>query len=308
VAAPASPVAAAGDAAPTLRVYFVGNSVTDCVRYENFQKLAASAGGTMVWGRHMIPGAPMFGLWESDHGFTQNPYGPSQKALSEFDWDVVTLQPFDRRFHNGEPDKPQGDLDIAQKYIDLAAKRNPGVRIYIYARWPRISKDGRGFKFDKDDYKNEEGAVDLTRLGGEIDDFTARYEAPFKAEGWDLTNEGRDYFAQLTLALRRQNPDMKNPVMIIPVGDVMNALHKAMKAGRVPGFTSVFGAYADGIHLNKVGSYVCGVTFYATIFRRDPRGLTGEPYGLTDAALIKTIQETAWEVIRRDPLAGVGDP
>ena len=40
-----------------LRVYFVGNSVTDTINYRALAELAKSRGHKHVWGRHMIPGA-----------------------------------------------------------------------------------------------------------------------------------------------------------------------------------------------------------------------------------------------------------
>lgn len=53
-------LAAGGSPAPkTLRVYFVGNSVTDTVKYGLLADLAKARGHTMPWGRHMIPGAPL---------------------------------------------------------------------------------------------------------------------------------------------------------------------------------------------------------------------------------------------------------
>ncbi len=42
-----------------LRVYFVGNSVTDTINYRALAELAKSRDHKHVWGRHMIPGAPL---------------------------------------------------------------------------------------------------------------------------------------------------------------------------------------------------------------------------------------------------------
>jgi hypothetical protein len=58
------------------------------------------------------------------------------------------------------------------------------------------------------------------------------------------------------------------------VGDVLLELDARMKAGKLPGYTEIAQVYVDGIHFNNVGSYVVGTTFYATLFRDDPRGLT----------------------------------
>ena len=71
----ASGTAFASEPGKTLRVYFVGNSVTDTVRYGSLAKLAASRQHTLVWGRQMIPGAPLQWLWEHPtEGFTEKPY------------------------------------------------------------------------------------------------------------------------------------------------------------------------------------------------------------------------------------------
>ena len=65
----------ASEPGKTLRVYFVGNSVTDTVRYGSLAKLAASRQHSLVWGRQMIPGAPLQWLWEHPaEGFTEKPY------------------------------------------------------------------------------------------------------------------------------------------------------------------------------------------------------------------------------------------
>ncbi len=47
-----------------LRVYFVGNSVTDTINYRALAELAKRRGHTQVWGRHMIPGAPLQTAWK----------------------------------------------------------------------------------------------------------------------------------------------------------------------------------------------------------------------------------------------------
>ncbi len=85
-------IASAEDPAKTLRVYFIGNSVTDTIRYEPFAKLAASRGHQLIWGRHMIPGAPLQWLWDHPaEGFKQDPFGYPREALTQHTWDVLSL-------------------------------------------------------------------------------------------------------------------------------------------------------------------------------------------------------------------------
>ena len=101
---------------------------------------------------------------------------------------------------------------------------------------------------------------------------------------------------------------------MVPVGDVLLELDGRMRAGKVPGFSDIAQVYVDGIHFNNVGSYVVGTTFYATLFRDDPRGLTAEPYNerldpakdrQIDEKLALAIQDAVWSVVSTHPLAGV---
>jgi hypothetical protein len=278
---------ALGDDQP-LRAYFVGNSVTDTIRYNGLAKLAASRGRTLTWGRDMIPGAPLSWLWEHPaDGFRQEPFGLYPKALADYPWDALSLQPFDRHL-----DGKDGDLATARNFIDLALKRSPEVQVYIYSRRPRRdqAKDGS-----------------LT-LG-----YKAKWERKYTGN-WDGTNETRDYFEKLVAELRKAYEGRARPVLLVPVGDVLLELDERMKAGEVPVYSDIAQVYVDGIHLNNVGSYAVGTTFYATLFRDDPRGLTAEPYNETldpqkdrriDEALAGVIQEAVWAVVSRHPLAGV---
>lgn len=75
--------AVADNPARSLRVYFLGNSVTDTIRYEPFAKLAASRGHELIWGRHMIPGAPLHWLWDHpSEGFKHDAFGYPREALT----------------------------------------------------------------------------------------------------------------------------------------------------------------------------------------------------------------------------------
>lgn len=279
----AGATAARDDARKALRVYFVGNSVTDTVRYAALADLAKARGHRQVWGRHMIPGAPLAWIWShADQGFQQPPFGHYPKALAEHTWDVLTLQPFDRHLDRGD----DSDLTLCRKFIDLARKRSPDVQVYVYSRWPRRDQPKKG------EYHL---------------DYAKKWERPYTG-GWDGSNETRDYFERLVAALRKAYPDAKKPVLLIPVGDVLLELEKRMKAGKVPGYDGVEKLYADGIHFNAVGSYVVGCTFFATLYRESPVGLPSAPYQVADEKLARAVQEAVWDVVRAHPLAGVAKP
>jgi len=257
----------------TLRVYHIGNSVTDTIRYPKLKEMAAAKNKTYTYGRHMIPGAPLEWIYKHPKdGFQEDPYGFYPKALPEFEWDVLTLQPFDRHL-----DGPDGDVQMAKNYIDLLLKKSPNARIYLYSRWPRKDNDGTL-------------------------DFGKKWSRTYTGD-WDNTEETADYFRRLLTELRKAYPAQAKRILLIPVGDVLLELDKQMKAGKVPGYKSITELYADGIHLNDMGSYVVGCTFYATLFQDSPKGLPGKPYNVANPKVEAVLQETVWKVVQAEPLA-----
>ncbi len=218
----------------------------------------------------MIPGAPLQWIWQHPKdGFQEPPFGHYPNALASFQWDVLSLQPFDRHL-----DGKDGDIIMAKNFIDIALPKSPDLQVYVYARWPRQQKD----------------------------DFDTAWLKKYTG-GWDGTNETKDYFERLTLELTKAYPKLK--IHMVPVGHVMYELNQRMKAGQVPGYKDIKEVFADGIHLNNVGSYVVGCTYFATLYKENPKGLPGEPYKVTDPKLADLIQETVWKVVSTNELAGV---
>ncbi len=288
----------------TIRIYYIGNSVTDTIRYGSFAKLAQSRGIKLEWGRTMIPGAPLEWIYtHPNDGFKEEPYGTWKKALTEFSWDIVTLQPFDRQLHGkNQSGEDFGDVSMITKLARLAYEKNPDVQVYIYARWPRVSINGKGAKFDKNDYDPSKpgSGNDLSK----IDDYNTRWESKYTG-GWDLTNETRSYFDTLLKEVRNETTFLKKPVLLIPVGHTFSELNKQMKDGKVAGWSNIFQFYKDGIHLNEPGSYAVACVFFATLFKQSPEGLQTEPYGKISPDLAKIIQQTAWKVVQEVSDAGV---
>jgi hypothetical protein len=223
----------------------------------------------------MIPGAPLQWIWEHPKdGFQEQPFGHYPNALANYQWDVLSLQPFDRHLKGKD-----GDLTMAKNFIDLALPKSPDLQVYVYARWPRRGRD----------------------------DFDTAWLKKYTG-GWDGTNETKDYFERLTVELRKAYPKMKKPILMVPVGHVMYELNQRMRAGEVPSYKQIKEIYVDGIHLNNVGSYIVGCTFFATLYNENPKGLPGEPYKVTDPRLAEVIQETVWKVVSTNELAGVAKP
>ncbi|MGC9450224.1 MAG: sugar-binding protein [Oceanipulchritudo sp.] len=270
--------------------YFIGNSVTDTIKYDGLQALAVARGHTQPWGRQMIPGAPLQWLW--DHptdGFTQAPYGYPSTALPGYEWDVLSLQPFDRSLDS--------DLDYSQRFIGLLygedtattqqAANRIGARIIVFGRWPRQD--------------------DPARVGGPRG-YDTLWLRTYSTSDFN-SNESADFFSDLTLALRGASVSgvsLADRVFMAPVGHVMYELDQQMKAGQVAGYANIFEIYADGIHLDNVGAYVAACTYFAVIYRESPVGLpVPAQYGAIDPVLAARIQETVWNVVQTQPLSGV---
>lgn len=288
--------------AKTVRVYFIGNSVTDTIRYGSLKKIAESRGIKMVWGRTMIPGAPLEWIYtHPDDGFHEQQFGTWKNALKDYIWDIVVLQPFDRQLKN-QTGEDLGDVAIITKFARMAYEKNPDVQIYIYARWPRVTVNGKGIPFDKNDY-------DPTKPGSgndlsKIDPYKKRWEAKYTG-GWDLTNETRDYFETLLKEVRKETGFLKKPVLLVPVGYVFAELNESMKDGKIKGYSNIYQLYKDGIHLNEAGSYIVGCTFFATLFKESPEGLPVEPYGNIDKEFAQSVQRVIWNVVKSNPFSGI---
>jgi hypothetical protein len=263
----------------TKRIYFIGNSVTDAIDYAGFEAIALNRGNTHIWGRSMTPGAPLEYLWNNEPSFSQSPYGSHTNALVNYTWDVLTLQPFDRAIYG-----TGGDLSMVLNFMNEARDKSPDLQCYVYSRWPRTpnSKDPS--------------------------------DPSLTAEVWEKcwlgtyssfqSTETRLFFEQLTDTLRHINTGLK-PVCMIPVGDVFYELNKKMKNGQLPGFSKIWEVYSDGIHMQGMGSFIAAVTFYATIYKQDPRGLTVPPqFGSIAPELAEQICQTVYEVVFSHPLSG----
>lgn len=260
------------------RIYFIGNSVTDTINYRGLDNIAESQRRNHEWGRHMIPGAPLNWIWSNpNQGFQESPYGYYSNALANYQWDALSLQPFDRSLDGAE-----GDLAMANNFINLAKTRSPNLQVYIYQRWPR-----------KQDSNPNPTAADWDAM------WLANY-----TDGWQNT-ESRSYYDSLAQSLRSAHPELP-PTQLVRVGEVFYALNQRMKSGQVPGYTSIWDLYTDHVHLNNVGSYIVGATYYATLYGATPLNTPiPSDYGSVSAATAQIIQQTIWDVVSVErPLGG----
>ncbi len=289
------------------RVYYLGNSLTDELKYDAFAKLCESQNRKIEWARQMIPGAPIRWLWDHpEDGFTKPPYGPYAKALKEFDWDAVTIQPFSDF---------EGEFAAAEKFAGLIAGRKKDTQLFVYAQWPgKRSRDWNKL------FSGPQAAASEADLAKKRERSPNHlYEDVVKAlEAKGITGyKGgslRDRYEMLLLGLNDREI-LAKPVRLIPAGHALFLLNQKMAAGQVPGYRTVWDLYSDGVHVSNVASYLVGCSFYACLFGTSPVGLpVGDYHGVKDSSddhfpiddsLARVIQETVWETVASHPLTGV---
>lgn len=257
-------------------IYFVGNSVTDGIDYGGLKQLAESRGYTHVFGRDMIPGAPLWiHLQDPDVGIVEYPYGQYPEAFAGYTWDAVSLQTFDCALNGNE----NGDSVSVGRFIQLLRQNqnNRATAIYLMGHHPRTDWSGTSAQA-WDTYWNKD----------------SKDPATF---GWvESCIECADYYRELTLAVRKANPGVS--VQLIPTGHVFAKLNQRIRSGQLTGYSSIVElAYMDGIHTNEAGAYINGLTYLAVLYGIDPRGVGTAGYSGVPAALAGQIQSAVYEVI-----------
>jgi hypothetical protein len=253
-----------------LRVIMIGHSAIDGIGYEGLQQFAESRGYTHVWDRHMSPGAGLTWMWGTSgprDAMARAPYGPAYYALRHRAWDAISLS---------SSDWTDVDTSAARKYIDLAQFASPFRQMYFFEYNPTKNVPN-GFQVDATGFDT------LTRTAG----------------------KGVFYWDSLTLIVRRQHRDIK-PVLVIPVVAAMREFNRRAALGQVPGFASAYDLYEDDAHMNGFGRYLFGCTFFATLYKEDPRGLlTTTQNSAVSADVAQQIQESVWIGVLGHPLSGV---
>jgi len=286
------------------RIYFIGNSLTDEVKYKDFVKLAKDGGEEVIWGRHMIPGCPIRGLWGAKGGFQKPPFGHWQKALRDFEWDVVTMQPFCPF---------PGEYEHALLFAKETIKKSPEALICIYAQWPHINQGPDWDQAFTRPTRQSKGANSAKMPDFSYNHVVDTAVPPELRERYRENSLRNDY--EVIVYGLRANLKSKKPAVLIPAGHAMQLLGQKMQAGLVPGYRTPWDFYSDGCHVNNDASYLVACAFYATIFGKSPVGLPvggyqGKPGFRDDGVHIspemaRIIQETVWEVVATHPLTGV---
>jgi len=125
-----------------LRIFHIGNSLTDHA-YAMHDIVKGKGHTDVVWGRFMIPGAPIRHLWSNPGGgWTDvtgaNIKGKASQILQENKWDALVLQLFPQ---NG--DTAQTMTESGGNFAEAAYKGNPECQVYVFGSYPGQENFGK---------------------------------------------------------------------------------------------------------------------------------------------------------------------
>ena len=202
----------------------------------------------------------------------------AKKALMSGKVDVFTMSPIYL------PD------DGIEKFVELAVKHNPDVRVTIQEFWLPYDVYEPGYQ------KKRPDKVDRNSRTGE-----------------QMRKEHAPYFNSLddhAIALNKNHA--KTVVYVVPVGQAVIALREKIIAGQAPGLKNQEDLFTDPIgHVHAPVKALAAYCHFAVIYRRTPVGLplpnvlTKGKEPLPDEKLNRLLQELAWGAVTAHPLSGV---
>jgi len=223
-------------------LYSIGNSHTwDFRPSADFLEIARSLKIEIKNGWHINCGQNLETIW-NEPGQTcvdLTGYGTYQEAVEKHKWDAISIQTFVGGTGKAEKKAVENFLDLISSSI------NKDCNVYIYCTWPKNTAE-------------------------QLRDFSY-------AESW-LSNFRKNdtlkilsekYFRYLEKSIGNNS----DRIEFIPVGKVLYHFDLKAKSGEIPGFSGSGELYRDAWHLNNVGRYIAGLTFFAQIFRIDPAGI-----------------------------------
>ncbi len=300
--------------AGNLRVYFVGNSLSDGMglsdnpeawdKRDMLQRFVADSGANSITiGSCNSAGAPLSWNWN------ENPH----TTLATNAWDVLSLQPYDRMLYDANWQSHAydwGAVTNAKYFIEEALINNTNIQVYVYSHWPDIPNHKRHADIMAE--INPDTGINYT--WEEAEDLRQQARDDFEAAGgwdghWDdlytnpngfSNNRTRDFFEQLLSILnndRLQPGDriagLNKKIRMVPVGDVLYEIHQRLKTDPtlLPRAVSAGGGYytnvlqfhSDVPHLAPgCGRFIGVATWYATLYHANPKGLDYTIYNDSD--------------------------
>jgi hypothetical protein len=248
---------------PSMRVYFIGNSLTADSEPTILKRNMLLLGKKIEIGYHIqcgrsieyivskpqvcIPSPPPYG--EYPHGLTQQ-------------IDVLSIQPY--------YDTLEGAFFSIKSIISQLSQKK--TRILIYQGWP--------------ENKNSNKEV-----------LSTTYQSDWDKQYSTLNRFNRDFYKHLITSLGDIYGEDKNiSIELIPIGEVLYRLDVKLRKHPIDEINNVYFLYRDKDHLNLAGHYVAMATVFSVLLHRPPTYLLAPSDPIT-TQLLPMIRETIWEVV-----------
>ena len=267
----AKPAGAPPPLAQGQRVYSVGHSF-HVFMPAILRDLALGAGITnhTQVGLSSIGGSRVIQHWD-----VPNDRFKSREMLTAGKVDVLTLAPIFL---------PDAGIE---NFAKLALEKNPDIRITVQEFW--LPHDW----YEPPTMKSNPKGTDHNAVTIE-----------------ELRKRHAGYFTAIDGHVRELNQKFgKTALYVVPVGQAVLALREKIVAGEVPGLKTQGELFIDPIgHVKSHVQALAAFCHFAVTYRRSPVGL--KPPGVlggpkADPALVKLLQELAWQAVTQHPLSGV---
>lgn len=179
--------------------------------------------------------------------------------------------------------------DGIESFCKLALEHNPNIRITIQEFW--LPND----RFNQENFRVPHPEPDREKRS--LKELREQHEAYFKHLD--------EHFLKLREQLKTQR------IFVAPVGQAVLALREKIATGEAPGLKLQNDLFTDPLgHANPTLQVLVAYCHYAVTYRRSPVGLP-TPTLLAraktppDPALVKLLQELAWQAAIEHPLSGV---
>ncbi|MGF1451658.1 MAG: putative Ig domain-containing protein [Opitutales bacterium] len=252
-------------------LYALGNSLTDELRYDDFVKMVESGGKTIRLARQTVPGAPIGWLWENNlegGGFTTRPYGPPKNAFENWQWDAISLQPFQWNYDR--------NIVHAPNYARLIWETSPEATVYIYAQWPH---NAGGDWIEK--WRSPRTEEIMSRE--EYEDLTAYMRDNLSEEQVRLIPAGHVMYVLEQKARAGLVPGIESMWQAYDDGVHVNNLGNLIVTATY--YATIFGEDPTGLDYSMFNG------------EQDKIAITPE--------LARVVRESAWEVVATHPWTGV---
>lgn len=273
---------------------------------------------------HTLWGAPLSLQWRGRVHSYQRTAPEMQELRANFSKNAARCSHF--VFTEVVPLRKTRRLEYSAWYLyqfcRAALAANPGAQLYVYESWDYFqSGDASPFESQASwRQRMQEQRV----LWEELVDAAGAGLVVKPTLGWQLAR---------LMGRQADLPPLARPICLIPVGQVMLALHERLRHPR-PGddfsladgepfaFYQLFinpwlpqslnvlslrlanpDLLFDDIHAAEVGIYLVALVHFAVIYRRDPAGLPPTP--MISEGFARTLQGMVWEVVRGDRRTGV---